>query len=140
MSKLIVVFLGMLIFSCARINQAEQDNYKAENKIRHGIVPISHTENTKKSKVDDKSLARGKEIYQKHCLQCHGEKGLGDGPMSAKMHPKPVNLKNTVKEVSHFNFYLSISEYVGRMPGWQHPLNEKEREDVANYIKTFAEN
>lgn len=34
-------------------------------------------------------LAEGQRIYQQSCASCHGERGLGDGPMAATIKPKP---------------------------------------------------
>ncbi len=31
--------------------------------------------------ISPESLARGKEMYDLHCLVCHGEQGRGDGPV-----------------------------------------------------------
>ena len=32
--------------------------------------------------ADFRSLARGQEVYEVYCLVCHGETGMGDGPVS----------------------------------------------------------
>jgi mono/diheme cytochrome c family protein len=40
----------------------------AEARARSNPVPAS-----------PEALARGKALYQRHCLKCHGEKGRGDG-------------------------------------------------------------
>ena len=38
------------------------------------------------------SLARGAEVYQAQCAQCHGSLGRGDGPAAAGLDPVPANL------------------------------------------------
>ena len=35
---------------------------------------------------DDAMVARGKEVYERHCIGCHGVKGDGNGPVSTFMH------------------------------------------------------
>lgn len=41
---------------------------------------------TKRLSDDD----RGKQLYDRHCVQCHGAKGAGDGPAAAALvHPVP---------------------------------------------------
>ena len=37
-------------------------------------------------------VAHGKHLFQKNCVLCHGQKGLGDGPAGASLNPKPRNL------------------------------------------------
>lgn len=38
----------------------------------------------------EEQLARGKEIYAKTCVACHGVSGKGDGPASAALEQKPA--------------------------------------------------
>ena len=50
------------------------------------------------------ALARGRQLFQKHCATCHGEKGRGDGPL-ARLHTErtsraPYDL--TLPEVPSF--------------------------------------
>ena len=36
-------------------------------------------------------VARGKELFARDCVPCHGELGRGDGPATATMNPRPRN-------------------------------------------------
>lgn len=40
--------------------------------------------------------AKGKEVYDKICSQCHGPEGLGDGPVGKNLPPnsKPASLQD----------------------------------------------
>jgi mono/diheme cytochrome c family protein len=38
--------------------------------------------------------AVAKEIFANRCTPCHGPKGMGDGPASAGLTPKPANFSN----------------------------------------------
>ena len=42
----------------------------------------------------EKEEAMGKQLFMRYCAQCHGEKGLGDGPnvKAAEMDPQPRDL------------------------------------------------
>src|SRR5712692_8905241 len=42
--------------------------------------------------ADARSIAAGRELYQKHCAGCHGETGKGDGMMGEELDPKPADL------------------------------------------------
>lgn len=35
--------------------------------------------------------ARGADLYRKHCQACHGERGIGDGPLGVFLLPRPRN-------------------------------------------------
>ncbi len=39
-------------------------------------------------------ISRGKEIYAKECVSCHGSSGRGDGPAAPTMNPRPRNFTN----------------------------------------------
>jgi len=130
--------LIITIMSCARLNVNERDAYE-NRRMRHGIVPHSSSKPriVKKEMLRD-SIQRGQKIYQKNCLECHGEKGLGDGRLADKQKIPPANLQATLKEVEHFEFYLSISQMQGEMPGWRAPLDHRDREDLVNYLRSFV--
>ena len=137
MKYLTLLALTIVFFhSCARINQESRDRYQAEHKIKHGIV-IREKTKTLSKKLDEASVLRGKAIYTAHCLSCHGDKGLGDGPESKKQSHPVANLQKLAKEIPDFTFFMSISQWQGTMPGWKESLSGPEREDLVSYIKSF---
>lgn len=129
---LLLCVFGLLL-SCSHINRESRDYYRNKN-FRHGIVPLSS--GTVK-KLNEASIARGKVLYQKNCLSCHGETGQGDGPAASLQESSPANLRKLSREVPNFQFFMSISQWQGTMPGWKEKFNPAEREDLAAYIKTF---
>ncbi len=131
--------LLLVLSACTSVNPAERAHFQ-ETRMRHGIVPIEDPQALDKlfpQKKDAASVARGKQIYQKDCLSCHGEKGLGDGPLASEQKVRPADLVAAVKDVPNFTFYLSISQWQGKMPGWKTPHSSRDREDIAAYLKTF---
>lgn len=36
-------------------------------------------------------IAKGKELFEKNCITCHGTSGVGDGPAAGTMNPRPRN-------------------------------------------------
>ena len=42
--------------------------------------------------ISPESLARGREMYDTHCIVCHGAQGRGDGPVGQKFVPQPMEL------------------------------------------------
>ena len=55
-------------------------------------------------------LIKGKDLFALHCQSCHGEKGFGDGPLSAGLDPKPTNFHSEDKAngLSPFQAYNTI--------------------------------
>jgi len=145
MNGITPAIIGLLfVLSCARINQESRDEYNAERKFRHGIIPLESksTKNDRiilrlSDKLDQASVNRGKSIYVNHCLSCHGVEGLGNGPEASKQAHKPANLQNVAREVSNFKFFMSISQWQGDMPGWKDPFTDVDRDDLVSYIRSL---
>lgn len=144
--KIISVFLTTIfLISCSNFNQNSQDYYQSKGKMRHGIIPLTSPKlmATKKQKVvqklDKEQVARGKQVYLKNCYNCHGIDGKGNGPGAIDLEVKPRNLVKVVQEVPNFKFFMAISQWQGKMPGWVSALNEQELEDVNIYIQHLGQ-
>lgn len=85
-------------------------------------------------------IARGQQIYGQSCASCHGEKGLGDGPLAPSLDPKPANLAQgeRIASLSPFQAYNTIRMGVAgtSMPTFQ-KLSEQEAWAVAFYVKSL---
>jgi DMSO reductase family type II enzyme heme b subunit len=94
---------------------------------------------------------KGEGIYQKRCLQCHGEEGDGLGPAAERLNPPPRDFTLGLYKIisSAFDADLPNDEDLFRMvgdgmpgtamPGWSDMLSEQDIWDVIAYIKSFAE-
>jgi cytochrome c oxidase cbb3-type subunit I/II len=96
----------------------------------------------------DEQVARGKAVYERRCIGCHGDKGDGNGPAATFLDPRPRDFT-----VGAFKFrttpsgslptdgdlYRTITRGVRwtAMPTW-HELPEKDRVAVITFIKTFS--
>ena len=96
----------------------------------------------------DEQIARGKVVYERRCIGCHGEKGDGNGPAATFLNPRPRNFT-----IGAFKFrttpsgslptdgdlYRTLTRGVRwtAMPTW-HELPEKDRLTVITFIKTFS--
>ena len=103
--------------------------------------------------ADEVSLSRGGQLYAAHCQMCHGDAGLGKGPVSAFLvKKKPADLSTeSVQSKNDGSLFLVISngvnnpnntlfpevEFSGQCP----PLNEnftvRERWDIVNFVRTL---
>jgi len=96
----------------------------------------------------DEQVARGKRVYDRRCVGCHGVKGDGNGPVATFLDPRPRDFT-----LASFKFrttpsgslptdgdlYRTLTRGVRwtAMPTW-HELPEKDRIAVIAYIKTFS--
>jgi len=88
--------------------------------------------------ADANSIATGKRIYQKECLDCHGPTGKGDGPGAADLKVKPADL-TALDPAEHSDGELFWKISVGNkpMPGYEKLLPEESRWHVVNYLHTL---
>jgi mono/diheme cytochrome c family protein len=88
---------------------------------------------------DAASLAAGKTVYLKECLQCHGKKGLGDGPNSSTLDKAPAPLNDPdVKAQTDGELFWKIKEGKKPMPSTKTTLTDDQRWQVVNYVRTLA--
>ncbi|MBI4639063.1 MAG: c-type cytochrome [Candidatus Tectomicrobia bacterium] len=88
---------------------------------------------------------KGKEIFAKYCVGCHGSGGKGDGPISAALGPKPRDLtdRSYMTTLLDLDLYFAISsggKAVGRsesMPPWGGVLLEQEIWDLIAYVRSL---
>ena len=138
MKKILMVIICTMT-SCSMINNDSRGHYKGAS-FRHGVVPVEMKLDNKVSTVpvDDKAAGRGKVLYQKNCLECHGRDGRGDGPKGRGLDPAPRDLTEISQEVPSFKFYMSVSRYKGEMPGWKNVFSKRDLYDLENYIRSLS--
>lgn len=86
-------------------------------------------------------VARGQAVFAENCAECHGDKGKGDGPRSARISTMPADLTD-LKELATLSrdlMFKIVSEGAGDdMPAFADKLNEAERRDVIAYARTLG--
>lgn len=89
--------------------------------------------------VNETSIGLGKNIYERHCVACHGKKGKGDGPTARKLEKHPRDLSSPeLWEQSEGALLWKISEGHKPMPTFKDVTSDEERWPVINYIRTLA--
>jgi putative copper resistance protein D len=86
------------------------------------------------------SIARGAALYAEHCAACHGVGGRGDGPAAQGLATKPADLAAAhLFAHSSGDLFWWISRGRGdAMPGFAEVMDEGQRWDVINFIRTRA--
>src|SRR5271166_4587412 len=91
---------------------------------------------------------RGKALYVRYCIFCHGPDGDGRGESAAYLDPKPRDFTKAMFKCRSTpsgslpldsDLYDTISRgiHASGMPSWK-PLLRQERVDLVAYIKTFS--
>lgn len=82
------------------------------------------------------SLARGRQMYEMHCLVCHGDQGRGNGPVGEKFVPQPMELNlDYVQLQPDGQIYYTISHGSIAMPAYWQAILPEDRWHVVNFIK-----
>jgi mono/diheme cytochrome c family protein len=102
-------------------------------------APARAARKTNPISADEKSIARGKELYVKGCAPCHGSKGKGDGPASVTLNPKPADhTSRKMWEESDGSLFWKITTGRGAMPSWEESYSEEDRWHIINFLRTLA--
>lgn len=89
--------------------------------------------------ADAAALAKGKVLYAKECLSCHGSTGKGDGPAVKGLEKTPGDLSNPkLWEQSDGALFFKITEGRKPMPSMEKTFTEEERWLVVNYLRTLS--
>lgn len=98
-------------------------------------------------KLDPAQVARGKAVYEKVCLECHGAGGKGQAGdwrvRDAEGHFPPPPLDDSAHAWHHPTAVLlevireGSAPGQGKMPAWKGKLSEREMQDVVAYIKSL---
>lgn len=86
--------------------------------------------------ADEKSVAKGAQLFAIYCVPCHGKSGTGDGYVGAKLILRPYDLTSTelaAKPDGHIFGMITFGG--GVMPIYANDLTATERWHVVNYVR-----
>jgi mono/diheme cytochrome c family protein len=93
-------------------------------------------------KADATSIAAGKTLYAKHCAECHGDTGKGDGTMADEYTPKPADLtdaewKHGSSDGEMFVLIRDGSKNTAMKP-YGKKLTTHQLWDVVNFVRSIG--
>jgi copper transport protein len=84
----------------------------------------------------EESVARGRELYEANCTQCHGLTGRGDGPLAATLPIPPADFDLHVPYHTDIFFFEVITRGFGDvMPSFGDQLSEEDRWNLINFLR-----
>lgn len=104
--------------------------------LRHGYIQWLDKKPYTPSN-DPRLVAEGSAIYAKHCLQCHGVLGKGDGPVAKKYGVKAASISDSSKNLTNHTLFVQVAEGRGDMPQWVDVLTEEEIWALTQYIHSL---
>jgi len=82
---------------------------------------------------------KGRDVFRARCVQCHGEKADGHGPLAARFNPPPADISASKKSDDYMLQIVTLGgEALGRsgaMPEWGLELSGDEILDVVTYLR-----
>ena len=102
---------------------------------------------SKQTAVSEELINRGRELYNRQCIGCHGEKGYGDGVGAylLKPHPRDFSLGEfkIVSTVNHIPSFDDLFNTISHgmpgtsMPPWSH-FPENDLMALVHYVRQLA--
>jgi len=87
-------------------------------------------------------VTRGKAVYERHCISCHGAGGWGDGPNALLLRIPPANFHRFSSYLKSDEELLRTIEYgvvYSPMHAWRGQLTDGEMQDVVAYIRLLSQ-
>ena len=87
------------------------------------------------------SVANGAQLFAAHCTVCHGTSGHGDGVQAKLLALPPADLTEphtALHTAGDIFWWLTHGKPPGVMPGFAFALNEDERWDLINFVRTLS--
>lgn len=146
--KLILVFcimLAALLLAACGNGDGLLEESSGETSDIPGEVPLKYRELINPLTGDTEALSRGTEAYNALCIQCHGEKGRGDGVEAKGFNPPPGDLSRAgMAERSDGYLYWRITDggafepFNSLMPAWGTLLSETEIWELVSFLRTLS--
>lgn len=119
--------------------------------VQHWQPVYSLTEYTVKKSVERRakgsvapvpspdSVLRGEQIYQTHCLECHGGPGISPGDIGKSMQPAPGPLVIAARRWRREEMYWIIQNGIKMtgMPAWEYRLSEADIWATVAYLDSL---
>jgi mono/diheme cytochrome c family protein len=128
----------MIAAGAAAAAEKKKDDAKSKKQQKEWKVPARAARRANPVAADEKSIAAGKKLYIQECLDCHGDKGRGDGAGARDLDvPMPDLSDPKVLKQTDGSLFFKITEGREPMPGTEE-LSDEQRWHLVNYVRTLA--
>lgn len=87
-------------------------------------------------KMNKENIEKGREIYTRMCVHCHGETGKGDGTIAARGKISGIpDYSTKLKDLPEGKMFHTLTHGKGLMGSHASQINQKERWQVIQWVK-----
>jgi len=103
-------------------------------------VPAEEKERKNPLTYSEGNIASAKQIFSDKCVNCHGDKGKGDGSEAMMYDPAPSDLTDAAKmsKLTDGEIYYQITEGRKPMPSFRKRLTDQQRWQLVLLVRSFA--
>jgi hypothetical protein len=83
--------------------------------------------------------ARGELLYDRHCIQCHGENAAGDGPLTPTLVVEVPDLRTVVSDATRADHVRVVLDGRRSMPSFRNAFDRFDAERVMRHMERIAE-
>jgi mono/diheme cytochrome c family protein len=89
---------------------------------------------------DGDRIARGRALYDDHCLRCHGAPGIAPEPFALGLMPQPANLAHTARVWPREELFYVVKQGIKAtgMPAWKFRLTDDEMWAIVAFLQVMA--
>jgi mono/diheme cytochrome c family protein len=106
-------------------------------------IPEPYTGLTSPALAGDDVLTLGGDMYTLHCISCHGDGGMGDGPTGQVLDPPSAPIAHTSQMMGDDYLFWRISEggaaFETAMPAWKRTLSEDDIWALIHYVRALGQ-
>lgn len=100
-------------------------------------APPEFSERINPVKADNTSIEKGKALFITYCSTCHGQEGLGDGPVAIRLTSETPDLTTIAGKRTDGELAWKISTGRNPMPRWQDKLSVEQIWYIVNFIQNL---
>jgi mono/diheme cytochrome c family protein len=129
------LFAGILALICILLIYAVYEQNKP------WIVPVEFKALKNPFQPSESNLSAAREQYLNDCIQCHGDRGKGDGPEARSHSPLPADLSDASRmdTVTDGEIFYQISEGRRPMPSFKNRMTQDQRWQLVLLVRSFAQ-
>ncbi|HEX8880611.1 MAG TPA: c-type cytochrome [Candidatus Acidoferrum sp.] len=130
-----LLFAALLAFICVVVA------YWLTQENKPWVVPQEYKRLKNPLPPSPSNLHSAREIYFEECVQCHGERGQGDGPQARSHYPLPADLTDPklLTNVTDGEIFYQISQGRRPMPSFRNRLTQNQRWQLVLLMRSFSE-
>ncbi|WNM56582.1 c-type cytochrome [Candidatus Nitrospira allomarina] len=139
-----ITLAGLFLWGCSE-DMEEQPSFSYQEAPRVHSPPESSPNMTPFSlttspREQTKESTDGARLFAINCAHCHGEQGMGDGPVAGYLPDLPPNLHaSAVQQKPDEMLYTIVTHGENVMPAFEPFLSQEERWALVAFLRTFSD-